>query len=1348
MTTSAGHDAGRPARLSFGQERLWFLHRLDPQSPAYNRPWALRLRGSLDKTALQAALARVVERHLPLRATVHEQDGIPYLHDRPGADSELSLQDLSAVAAARREKTLEVEAARLVRRPFDLRREPPFRPRLLRLAADDHLLLLTTHHIAFDAWSERVLARELAAFYRRELTVDYPAPTALTASYMDYAEGQRRALAGGAFEGHFAFWQELLGDVQADGRLSRDPRARGRPNRPPGRRARALGRHRSKALRALCAHQLLTPFMVFSGALAVLLARLESASSVILGYPIAGRTQSNWEPLIGLFLNTLPLPVDLGAGLTGEQLLGQVKDRTLRAADHQALPFERIVDRLQPPRSVEESPFFNVHLNFRNLPPLKLELPGLEVSDYPLSSPAARYDLTLYVTPGERGFGLEAEYDRSRQTGARVGALLDQWVHLIGQLAAEPARTLETFSLLPEEQRALFPDPARPLEKPVLPTVLEAVHGWVERTPAATAVLESHGQLTYRQLWVVACREAENLKAAGVTAGSVVALSGPRGAGYLAGMLGCFLCGATILPLDTRLPTNQRLEMLRIGQAGTLLAFRDPLFEAAVERSLTDVRILSRPTNATEQVFFASGDDHDLASGWEHFPDPAYLVFTSGTMGRPKPILGSHQGLSHFVRWQRETFDLGPDDRAPLINNFAFDVSLRDIFTPLTSGGSVAIPDEATLASGRLLSWLGQAGVTFAHLVPSIATFWLAQDDGQVSLDRLRFAFFAGEPLSAGLVKRWRARFPKAGRIINFYGPTETTMTKCWFEVPAPPPAGTQPLGRPLPNSQALVLNEAERLCGVAEPGQIVLRTPFRTHGYGSSAVRAFRRNFFASDPDDLLFETGDLGRYRADGILEYLGRLDDEVKIRGVRVRPLEVEAALASDDRILSCAVVPRADSGKALELAAYLVPTGEGIDLAELRQRLAAHLPPSWVPSHLIPLETLPLTPNGKLDRDALPPPGDREPSPGQRVAPANELERSLLAIWQDALNVGEIGVTDDYFDLGGHSLLALRLFADIEKRMGHRLPISTLFEAPTVRELALHLDRGRAPAPPAPLVPIQERGRRPPVFWIHAAGGHVLSYRNLARHIGSDQPFYALQGQVPEAPSQFRSIEEMAAAYLEAIQEIQPRGPYALGGLSFGGLIAWEMAQQLVACGQQVAFLGILDTKGPAFEGRQRTEDLAYLLRERVEYHRGQLALRPPSAWLSYLTGRVGALIGRILVAALAPLAPQLARRLAPLEWELRQTILEAKRARDSYVLHPYPGKIWLFRASRQPDWSRDAELGWSGYAQDGVEVREVPGTHVSIISGPNLAELASEISSALEETWSRLDAVSAVPGSGR
>ncbi|HEY0734368.1 MAG TPA: amino acid adenylation domain-containing protein, partial [Herpetosiphonaceae bacterium] len=1110
----------RDLPLSFAQQRLWFLDQLEPNNPFYNVPAAVRLAGALDVGALQQSLNALVRRHETLRTTFAvraAEQGVqePAQVIAPQLRIDLPVVDLQALAVDEREAEVERITIEESRQPFDLRRGPLIRARLLRLAPGEHVLLLTLHHIISDGWSTRVLIRDLTACYAAfEQGVAPQLPT-LPIQYADYAVWQRSSLAGETLESQVSYWRRQLADLPLLDLPTDYPRPAIQDFRGTLQSV-MLPRKLTAALRELSQREGTTLFMTLLAAFQVLLGRYSGQTDIVVGAPIANRTRPEIEPLIGFFANTLVLRTDLAAAPTFRDLLGRVRAVALDAYAHQDVPFEKLVELLQPPRDLSRNPFFDVLFNYMDAAQLTLEAPGLTLT--PIQTElGSKFAMTLYVDEYAEAIGLRLLYQRSLFAPERIALLLDHFAQLLAQIVAAPAQPLEAYSLVTPASRALLPDPTIELPEPRYELATTLFKSWADRLPEQPALRQDDRSLTYGELANRVEALARQLLARGLQRGDVVAVSGPRSFGLIASMVASMLSGGVMLTIDRNLPAGRQRLMLDEAQARWLLYVGE---ERAEDRWLHEldspaiVRVDAHTATAVDPVAAAAATLPDLTPA-----DHAYIFFTSGTTGVPKGVLGWHKGLSHFITWQRETFAIGPGDRSAQLTGLSFNVLLRDVFTPLTSGATLCLPPlESSFGPDDVLPWLEREQITILHTVPSLAQSWLAQVPTGVSLRALRWVFSAGEPLTESLVRRWRAAFPEMrGAIVLLYGQTETTLAKCFFQVPAEIPHGVQPVGRTLPQTQALVLAPSGRLCGIGEPGELALRTPYRTLGYFNAPDEQRRRfvsNPFRADDRDIVYLTGDRARYRRDGSLEVLGRADDQIKIRGIRVEPAEIQSWIARHPAVRAAVVLVREDEIGEQRLVAYVV--GENLEprtqnqadqplgsrflvlgSAALRQFLREHLPEYMIPSAFVLLDALPITPNGKVDRRALPAP-DLAASERAFVAPRTPTEQTVARIFGEILQREQVGLDDHFFELGGHSLLATQALSRLREAFGIELPLRRMFETPTVAELSAAIDQLKQASAPARTPRIASRSREQHRGVISGRDGVTLP-EALKRHL---------------------------------------------------------------------------------------------------------------------------------------------------------------------------------------------------------------------------------------------------------
>ena len=1064
LTEPAPWTVARSQRplLSYGQQRIWFLDQLEGSTAEYILSQALRLQGELDQPALEGALQALVERHEALRTRFDDLDGEPFQVVEPSRRLSLPLVDLTHLEEDMREPAAHAAISKECEEPFDLRAGPLIRTKLFRLEPTRHILFVAFHHIISDGWSIGLFNQELGPLYDAfHRGLENPLER-LPLQYADYAAWQRTHLQGTELEQLLSYWRTQLADLA----ILQLPNDRSRPDRQSFDADSAtipLARSTCQKLRSLASAEGVTMAMLMLAVFKLLLHRLAGQDDISVGAPVAGRNRRETEALIGFFVNTVVLRTDLSGEITFRDLLDRVRTTVLEAYAHQEAPFEKLVEVLKPERNLNRHPLFEIFYNYVNF----VQVPQLRIADISVEAlqidrVLGNFPLTLYVKDKPEGLDLKLVYQKALFSSEHIAHLLDQLEHLAAQIAQQPDRSLQSYSLVTERARTLLPDPTISLPEPEQVPVTVRFLANVDAHPSRIALRQEGSEWSYHGLANSADAVARALMTRGLQPGDVVAVSGQRSFGLIAGMMGVLLARGVLLMLDSTLPLARRAFMLQAASGKHWLLVKDAnepadtwgeVFTSLPRTEISASGALLDPPEQSPEAFEVNA---------VHPDDPAYVFFTSGTTGVPKGIRGTHQGLSHFLRWEEEALAISSTDRVAQLTGLSFDVVLRDIFLPLSAGATLCLPDgQAAIHGTDTLFWLQRECVTILHTVPSLAAAWLDTLESRLALPDLRWVLMAGEPLTDTLVGRWREKMGTTHEFLNLYGPTETTLAKCAYRIPRNPSAGVQAIGRPLPNTQALVVNQADQLCGIAEAGEIVIRTPFRTLGYLNVAKESssgFAANPFRSDPRDLIYRTGDRGSYGDDGLLHISGRLDDQVKIRGNRVEPAEIAAVLAQHPELQECAVLPREGQHGEKVLLAYLVrkPRSTDITTVALRDFLKQRLPEYMLPQAFVILEKLPLTPNGKLDRKAL---LATEMMPLQRggdyVAPCNAVEQTLAKLWSDLLRLERVGVRDDFFELGGHSLIAIRLVSQIRKEFGVEIPLRAIFECTTIDRLALEI-----------------------------------------------------------------------------------------------------------------------------------------------------------------------------------------------------------------------------------------------------------------------------------------------------
>jgi amino acid adenylation domain-containing protein len=1329
------------AQLSFSQERLWFLDQLMPGSPVFNVPMAVRISRPLDLNFLQQSVSEIVRRHEVFRTAFVTSDGVPRPVISSDARVTLKLIDLSAVDPSLREAEAQHLAREEALRPFDLTRAPLIRATVVRLDDRVSIFLLTMHHIVSDGTSILIFFRELSALYQA-LANGQSSPLAEQAiQYSDYANWQRDWLREELTGNQLGYWKQKLGGELP---VLEIPTDRPRPviqTHSGARVTLALSEDLTRSLNALSQSSGTTLFMTLLAGFKALLHRYSGQEDIIVGSPISNRPRIETEKLIGFFLNNLALRTDISGEPTFRDLLARVRQTALDGYSNQDVPFEKLLEELKPERDLSRTSIFQVYFNLFSFSD-RIDVPdGESISfvDAWLQSEEmlAKFDLTLYAGAGEREIKLALVYNTDLFSQARMQEMLAQLEQLLRQAVTNPDEKISSYSLVTPEAKWRLPNPMHSFTAQRDRAITEWLSEQAERRPHTLAVCDSATSWSYADLDRRSNQLANHLRGNGIQKGDIVAIYGHRSASLVWAILGVLKAAAVFTILDPAYPAPRLIDCLRIANPRGWIQIE------AAGALAPDLKDFIDNSNQCRLNLGPQTDFGNLVSdenpNIQITPDDlAYIAFTSGSTGQPKGVMGRHGPLTLFTSWAIDRFQLNEHDRFCMVSGLAHDPLHRDIFTPLQLGGTICIPDSQDLeAPDRLRAWMKQQEVTIANLTPAMSQV-LTEDNAGDQLLSLRYSFLVGDVLTKRDVARLKQLAPSI-TCVNLYGSTETQRAVGHYVASGPDRAGSWekevlPLGKGIRDVQLLVLNQRRALCGIGEVGEICFRSPYLAKGYlGDEELtrERFIRSPFTQQPDDRFYRTGDLGRYLPDGNVEHVGRADRQVKIRGFRIELGEIEAALAKHPAV-SEAVVILSDSRLQPMLIAYVVPDQEKlIDAQMLRGYLSEKLPQYMIPSAFVMLESLPLTPNRKLDRRALPAPDQIKSEVNTYVAARSPTEKTLTAIWQEVLEKEAIGVCDNFFELGGHSLLAVRLFGLIQKRFDARLPLATLFRAPTIAQLAAVLETDSSQAWSS-LVPIQPRGTRPPLFCIHAVGGNVLEYYDLARYLGDDQPFYGLQAygldghHAPHA-----RIEDMAAHYVKEIREFQPDGPYFLGGRSLGGVIAYEMSCQLRAQGAEVRLLALLDSYPVGHEklAPEAGTAIGKLKRgfRRVRTHISNLRGLSARHKLLYLAGKSQYAPVRVkskLWRTIYRWHQKIGREIPP---TLRKVEQFNWLAAGEFIPRVYDGPVTLFWASSDLRGKFDMLEGWRTLAPSGLTVQEVSGTHLNIIKEPYVAELAQTLS---------------------
>jgi amino acid adenylation domain-containing protein len=1312
------------APLSFAQRQMWVIDQMTPGNPAYILSVGQRLRGPLDLTALENSFNEVIKRHEVLRTTFLVEDGEPLQRIHPELKITIKVSALDHLTGEEREAKLQALASEESLRSFALTQLPLIRASLFKLGEAEQVLIINLHHIVADGLSIGLLFDELDAFYRAFTGGGDPRPPELSVQYADFALWQRQTIANEtAYANQIDFWRTQLGGKLPVLELPGD---KPRPvlqsfngsnvvfNIPT-----AL----TQDLRSLGAREGCSFFLTVLAAFQVLLQRYSGAEDVVIGTPVAVRTPVEVEPLIGNFLNMAALRCDLSGDPTFIELLLRSRDTTSKAFSNTDLPFEAMMKHLKFERDPSRNPIFQVLLTvLSNMAP---RIGGLDISSFHFHLNLAQFDLSLRLYEEGGGYTGAFEYCTDLFHADTIERMALNFIHLLEGIVRDPEQKISKISILAESERHRtlvdWNSTSRgyPKEK-CLHQLFEETAG----TAGGRRAVECDGRvLTYRELNAKANQLANYLLKCGVKTQSFVGIHLDRSSDLLVGLLGILKAGAAYVPLDPSFPPDRLVYMMEDAKISTIVTQTELL--GALPVSGRSAICLDREWKRIQ------GE----GAGNLNIPMPstnlAYTIYTSGSTGRPKGVMIEHRSAVNFLTSMQKEPGFNESDVLLAVTTVSFDIAAMELFLPLITGGTVVMARKDEVVDGHLLlKLIERRGVTTLQATP--ATWKLLIDAGWRSTPRLKM-LCGGEPLPRELANQMLER---SGELWNMYGPTETTI---WSSVQKIEP-GNDPvlIGPPIANTQFYIVDRKMQPVPIGVPGELLVGGDGLSRGYLNhpdlTAERFIVSPFINSGCR--VYRTGDLARFCSNGTIEFLGRLDFQVKVRGFRVELGEIEQCLVQHEGVHDAVVLTRNDESGDKRLVAYFIPAvGGEISVSGLREFLQKKLPAYMIPSFFVEMEIFPLTPNGKIDRRSFPEPEKAKlECDTEYAAPKSELELQLAELWRKALKVERIGVDDNFFELGGHSLLAAQLFAQIERKLGVNLPLAILFQAPSIRQLSQKIKQNTWKSSWKSLVPIQPQGDKPALFLIHGAEGNVLLYNRLSQKLGKDQPLYGLQSRGLDGREPMETkFESMAAKYLEEIKAVQPKGPYYLGGYCLGGTIALEIAQQLKKAGDEVALLAMIETYNI-----QSRPPVSFLLKLIHKAQNSYFQLRNLLLSLSkgssrFFIEKYRVEIGRLKVKwdiLYSEFINQFhpGRRLGYQHLRIHDV---NDRAQAAYRPLPYDGKITLFRTKAHFRHFDDWSCGWGEVAKQAVEIVEMPNYPRGSLNDPFVDLLADRLRAKLE-----------------
>ncbi len=1317
------------------------------------------------------AWRRVVERNPVLRTSFDwksDQEPLQCVHLQPAIP--LEQQDWRGLSEQEREEQLQAYLQRDRNLGFQMDRLPLMRLALFQVGESDYQFVWTFHHALLDGRSLQIVLKEVFAFYDALCQgEDLQLPQARP--YQDYIKWRQQQDWSKA-EG---FWRQLLKGFTAPTSLLVNSTLKAEPDAADsgfGEREIRLSKETTATLKTLAQQYQLTLNTLVQGAWALLLSRYSRETDVVFGATRACRHSSvaGAESMVGLLINTLPVRVNVLPEMQLLPWLKELRSQWVSLQDYEHTPLVNIQGWSDIPSG---TPLFNSILVFENYElnsALRSQSGRWENIEFRLEE-QTNYPLTL-VGCAAPELLLKLKYDRQRFDDATIGRMLGHLQTLLSSMAINPWQCVGELPLLTTEERdrILLEWNDTQADFPRQLCIHQLFEAQVEQTPEAVAVVFEDGQLTYSELNCRANQLARHLQQLGVKPGVLVAVYLERSLETIVAVLGILKAGAAYVPLETSFP-KARIQLLLSSLAINCLVTQTLLVPNLheLQQQLPVLQHLicldeSKYSQTIPSSLFSQGGLGGAKyaeapfSGWQVWlradleqlstenllasassDDIAYVIFTSGSTGMPKGVVVRHQPVINLIEWVNKTFAVNSSDRVLFVTSLCFDLSVYDIFGLLAAGGSIRVVSSRDVQDPEaLLRIFYHEPITFWNSAPpalqQLAAFFPTVKSSDL-VSQLRLVFLSGDWIPVKLPDLIKATFPGV-EVISLGGATEATVWSNYYPIGKVEPHWVSiPYGKPIQNARYYILDSNLNPCPVGVPGELHIGGECLACGYLNQptlTAQKFISDPFSDNSASQLYKTGDLARYLPDGNIEFLGRIDHQVKIRGFRIELGEIESVLAKHPQVRETVILVREDEPGIKRLVAYVVADCQPAPaISELRRFLQEKLPEYMVPAAFVSIDEIPLTSNGKVDRRALPTPDSERPDLEKAfAAPSNAVELQLTQIWEEVLGIQSIGIRDNFFDLGGHSLLAVKLFAQIERRFRKKLPLATLLQAPTIEQLASMLGQPEQLVSWSSLVAIQPSGTKRPFFCIHALGGNVLGYQKLVRYLGSEQPVYGLQARgLDGKQNPHARVEDMAADYILEIQTVQPKGPYLLGGFSSGGTVAFEMARQLHEQGEKVALLAMFDTYSPKLfisaPSLFRTIYACLYTFLQLPLQDKQSYFLQKVDWLhSMLTGKLSSKYDLWNNYSLS-------EDTNPYNMVLIEALKQATMV--DYVPQSYPDRITLFTSKEVLRWCYSTpDRGWDSLAGQGVEIHEIPGTHLGLLDEPNVQVLASKLRVCLEQ----------------
>ena len=1324
--------------LSEAQMEIWLATRLSREaSCAYNESCTLKLRGSLDIDALRRAFQKIVNRHDSLRTTIASNGESQTVH--LSQNVQFQIMNLSGLPTPEQEAKVSDIIQNEGAQPFDLVHGPLVRAQIIKVEPSYHLLIITAHHIICDGWSYDVMLKDLGDLYTlesQEKSGQLDKPMQMS-EYLSWLEKEQKS---SSFAEAEAYWLGQLSHLPPPLELPTDRSLPAVRTFRGAREIKKVDKALYKALKDLGTRHGCTLFSILFSAYALLLYRLSGQEDIIVGVPAAGQSLVGSPNLVGHCTNLLPMRIRMNGGQTFTDLLLSTKSSALDAHENQIVTFGYLIKKLNICRDPSRPPLISVMFNID--PEIHgLRFHGLDVDIRSNPRSGFQFDHSFNIVAAEEGLTIECDFNSDLFDPETMQCWMGHYCTLLEQISADSEKQLSDLSLLSskEQEQMLVGWNATGAPYDRKACIHELFESQVKENPEKTAVTFENDHLTYQELNKRANRLASYLKSLGAGPETLVGVYVMPSIDMLVSVLGVLKAGSAYIPLDPTFPRDRLAFMLEDSEASILIT----------QQSLADSE--GFPANHCRNICLdrewktiASHSGLNLKSG-ANPSDLAYVIYTSGSTGKSKGVQICHRSVVNFLESMKHRPGIDGDDILLSVTTLSFDISVLELFLPLTAGASLVLVRREEAFDGiQLAKRIATCGATIMQATPTTWRILLeAGWEGSPGLNIL----CGGEAFPPDLANQL---LKKCASLWNMYGPTETTIWSSLYEITSEQ-NGLVSIGRPIANTQMYIMDDKMNPVPIGRPGQLYIGGDGLAKGYlkrPELTSKKFIPNPFSSEKGARLYHTGDLARYFPDGTIEFLGRIDHQLKIRGFRIELGDIESAINQHPLVRQNAVTAHENTAGDKQLVAYIVPekraetsdsggvqsTGSNNDLIpKIRKHLVDKLPHYMLPGAYVLINALPLTPNGKIDRRSLPAPQSASiESRESYKAPETPVEKKLANIWEKVLQIERIDVRDNFFEVGGHSLLAVRVFVEIEKAFNKQLPLATILQKPTIEGLATLISAEEYKPSWSSLVPIQPKGSKPTFFCIHGAGGNVLLYRALSKHLGTDQPFYGLQARGLNGNEDcLTRVEDMASAYIEEIRALQPEGPYYLGGYCLGGTIAYEMARQLDGKGHKVGLVALFDTHSN-WSGERPIFKL-YQSFQNIGFHLGNIFKAGPRGMLPFLTEKASEAWRRIKRRSHVFLS-EIAYK-SRIRHQQPLVVMDKihDRAANKYTPGPYRGCITLFKTKRAYAGYGDPQMGWGNGLTGGLDVQQLSVYPAGMLMEPFVAELAEKLRTCLAKS---------------